>query len=249
MAGHFFDSVLSNTTGRPVKGAVVEVFVATALVEGGRVTGEYAAIFSDDGITAIEQAADPLTSDHLGFFEFWTGESSVVIQISYSGRVIRIITDVEIVGDVPAAITALQNRVSTAEEVTENVTPFAALLLTREDATAVRETLGIGSTVAPVVTSDGSYTVIADDAGAYVRLIGEGPISIFVEFEEVITLPEFGEWHFRNASGVNATFVAGEGVAINAPAGGSITIPPNGTVTLKGVVPNEFDLFGVTVPA
>lgn len=249
MAGHFFDSVLSNTTGRPVKGAVIEVFTASALVESGRVAGDYAAIFSDDGITAIDQGSAPLASDHLGFFEFWTNESSVVIQIGYLGRVIRIITDVEIVGDVPAAITALQNRVSTVEEVTETVTPFAALLLTREDATTFRETLGIGSTVAPVITSDGSYTVIADDAGAYIRLIGESPVSIFVEYEEVITLPEYGEWHFRNASGVNATFVAGEGVAINVPASGSLAIPPNGTVTLKGVVPNEFDLFGVTVPA
>ena len=121
MAGHFFDSVEDVVTGKPVFGAVIEVYQAGATVVGQQVTsGTYATIYSDDGVTSIDQnvAADRVTSDTTGFFQFWTNESSVVVQISYGGSPKRAITDVEIVGgNVSGDLTALAARVDKHDTV------------------------------------------------------------------------------------------------------------------------------------
>lgn len=53
----------------------------------------------------------------------------------------------------------------------------------------------------------------------------------------------------RNAAANNLTIVPAGGVTINAPAGGTLVIPPQGTFTLVKVATDEWDLFGETVPA
>lgn len=121
MAGHYFNSVEDVITGKPVVGAVIEVYQAGATITGQEVTtGTYATIFSDDGITSVDQsvAADRITSDSTGFFEFWTNESSVVVEISYGGSAKRAISDVEIVGgNVSGDLTALSARVDKHDTV------------------------------------------------------------------------------------------------------------------------------------
>lgn len=57
------------------------------------------------------------------------------------------------------------------------------------------------------------------------------------------------EWHIRNMTPNNVTVTPAGGVTVNAPFGGTLLIPPNGTVTLKNVAEDEFDLFGLVVPA
>jgi hypothetical protein len=121
MAGHWFNTVEDVVTGKPVVGAVIEVYQPGATVIGQAVTsGTYAAIFSDDGITSVDQSivADRITSDSTGFFEFWTDLNSVVVQISYGGSAKRTITDVEIIGaNVSGDLTALSARVDKHDTV------------------------------------------------------------------------------------------------------------------------------------
>lgn len=115
MAGHFFTTIEDNVTGRPVVGATLEVYTASATVVGDEVTsGTYATIYSDDGITSIDQtfSVNRPTSDSRGFVEFWTNENSVVLEVSYGGSAKKAITDVEITGgNVNSDVTALAIRV------------------------------------------------------------------------------------------------------------------------------------------
>lgn len=58
------------------------------------------------------------------------------------------------------------------------------------------------------------------------------------------------EIHFRQAGAGAITFVAGSGVTVNAPAGGSLTTAGAGsTVTLKCVATDTYDLFGQVLAA
>ncbi|MXO63418.1 hypothetical protein [Qipengyuania oceanensis] len=116
MAGHKFDTVEDLVTGRPVVGATIQVYEAGATLSADHTTvtsGTYATIYSDDGITLIDQAGgERVTTRTNGFFEFWTNENSVVIQISYGGGPKWAIDDVEITGgEVNSDLSALGVRV------------------------------------------------------------------------------------------------------------------------------------------
>lgn len=91
-----------------------------------------------------------------------------------------------------------------------------------------------------------TYTVDADDVGNYIRLTSASAKTITVQDEATQPLPDDGEWHFRNVGSGDATFSPDGGVTLNAPAGGSLIVPPGGTVTLKRVAEDEFDLLGQT---
>lgn len=57
------------------------------------------------------------------------------------------------------------------------------------------------------------------------------------------------EYHGRNVGSGTVTITSDTGFTVNAPAGGSLVIPPGGTFTVKIVSANEADLFGVTEAA
>jgi len=121
MARHYFNTVENSVTGKPVNGATIEVVSALDV---------YLTIYSDDGTTAIDQSASPLTSDSTGFFEFWTDETSGTIRISYDGAVKRTITDVEFPdGAVTGDVSALAARLDAVELVTQDplIVDIAAL--------------------------------------------------------------------------------------------------------------------------
>lgn len=108
---------------------------------------------------------------------------------------------------------------------------------------------GGGGFSLPVVTTDADdYTVLAADNNKYIRLTAAGTKDIIVQDEATEALPANGEWHFRNVGAGDATFDDTD-VTINVPAGGTLVVPQGGTVTLKRVAADEFDLFGVTVAA
>jgi hypothetical protein len=101
-----------------------------------------------------------------------------------------------------------------------------------------------------VVASDAdNYTVQAADVTKYIRLTGAAAKTITVQDEADQALPANGEWHFRNVGAGNATFIEDTAVTINPPIDGTLVIAQGGTVTLKRVAADEFDLIGVTVPA
>lgn len=89
----------------------------------------------------------------------------------------------------------------------------------------------------------------AAQVGNYLRFTEAAAKTLTVRPEATGALPDNGEWHLRNAGAADLTIVADTGVTINPPGGGTLLVPQGGTVTLKRVAEDEFDLLGQTVPA
>lgn len=110
----------------------------------------------------------------------------------------------------------------------------------------VSATGGGGGTSVVEVISGTTYTVIADDDGAYLRFTNGSAKSVTVDPESTTPLPDNGEWYFRNHGANDLTFIEGSGVMINPPVDGSLVVPSGGTVVLKRVAADVFDLAGST---
>jgi hypothetical protein len=105
-----------------------------------------------------------------------------------------------------------------------------------------------GSTVSTVSAQDTDLDPAHN--GNYVRFTYSGAKTLTVQDDATEPLPANAEWHIRNASASgNLTLVEDTSVTINPPVGGTLEIEPGGTVTLKRVATDEFDLMGVTVAA
>jgi hypothetical protein len=102
-----------------------------------------------------------------------------------------------------------------------------------------------GSGLAAVDTDADDYTVLAADNNKYIRLTAAGTKTVFIQDNATEALPANGEWHFRNVGAGDTTFDDTD-VTINIPVGGSLVVEQGGTVTLKRVAVDEFDLIGVT---
>lgn len=115
MAGHFWNTVENNVTGKPVNGATILVYEDGATLADDRTSvtsGTLATIYSDDGVTTINQSTNPVTSDAYGYFEFYTTETIVVLEISYGGSAKRAIDNVDIIGGtIDSDVTTLAARV------------------------------------------------------------------------------------------------------------------------------------------
>jgi hypothetical protein len=105
-----------------------------------------------------------------------------------------------------------------------------------------------GTSLAVVVDHVGTtYTVLAADVNKYRRLTATSSKTITVGPASGEALPADYEQHFDVWGAGAATFVAGSGVSILPPSGGSLVVPQNGVVTLKRVAVNAFRLLGQTV--
>lgn len=117
----------------------------------------------------------------------------------------------------------------------------------RKDA-AWEEVVGGGGNSA-VQTEAGDYTISPGDNGHYIRLTNASAKTISIDLDSTTALPANGEWHFRNVGAGNATIDPDVGVTVNPPADGTLVVPQGGTITLKRVAEDEFDLLGQTVAA
>lgn len=91
-----------------------------------------------------------------------------------------------------------------------------------------------------------THDIEAGNVGKYHRFTYVGTKTCTYRPEADEALPANGEWHIRNAASSDLTLVAGSGVTLNPAAGGSLVVPPGGTVTVKRVATNVFDVIGVT---
>lgn len=83
--------------------------------------------------------------------------------------------------------------------------------------------------------------------GKYQRWTSSSPKTLTVQTESAAPLPADGEWHLRNVGEGDLTIAPAAGVDIFPPNGGTLVVPMGGTVTLKRVDVDEFDLLGQTV--
>lgn len=156
------------------------------------------------------------------------------------GGVILTLTAGKMIIQAPKGDVIVDDAAGESVTISKLVTVFAYA----EDIAA----LGGGSGGLSVVATDADdYTVLAADVNKYIRLTGASTKNITVQDDATEALPDDGEWHFRNVGAGDASFVEGTGVTINPPAGGTLDVPQGGTVTLKRVAVDEFDLFGSTV--
>jgi len=102
---------------------------------------------------------------------------------------------------------------------------------------------------ATVTVTGTSGNLSPANVGKYQRWTNGSAKTLTVQPESTTAQPGDGEWHIRNAGATDLEIAEGSGVTVNPPAGGTLLIPEGGTVTLKKVATDEFDLFGVTVPA
>lgn len=140
MAGHYQDTVEDVVSGRPVNGATILVYEDGATIsEDGRsvLDGTLASIFSDDGITAIDQENAPLTTGFDGEFDFYTAESRVVVAVLYNGEGKIVWNDQDILGgSTDSDVTALQTRVDNHDTLlgypanTTNLGTFTGSIIT-----------------------------------------------------------------------------------------------------------------------
>lgn len=119
MAGHYINTIEDENTGRPVNGAVVKVYQDGASISGDSVTtGTLATIYSDDGVTTIDQTNSPITTVADGKFDFYTDDARVVIAVLFNGTGIAVWNDIDIPGaGLAGDITALTARVDKHDTV------------------------------------------------------------------------------------------------------------------------------------
>lgn len=97
----------------------------------------------------------------------------------------------------------------------------------------------------PLLTQTGtSYGLSDDDIGKYIRFTSSDPKTVTVASSSGTE----GAWNIRNANTGDLTIVE-SGVTINPPNGGTLGVPPNGTVTLVRVGENIYDLIGQVIAA
>jgi len=96
--------------------------------------------------------------------------------------------------------------------------------------------------------SGSSYDLLNGDGGKYLRFTSGSAKTVTVRPNSTHALDDDSEWHIRNVGANNLTLSPGSGVTINAPADGTLVVAPGGTVTLKRVAADTFDLFGQVVP-
>lgn len=95
----------------------------------------------------------------------------------------------------------------------------------------------------PLLTVTGTtYALDEDDVGKYIRFTSSSAKTVTIPSSALTA----GAWNIRNANSSNLT-IDDDGVTVNAPNGGTLVVPPNGTVTLVRVTANTYDLIGQVV--
>jgi hypothetical protein len=99
---------------------------------------------------------------------------------------------------------------------------------------------------ATVVNETGTSRAMANsDAGTYIRFTNtSAKTATFGTGVNVVGQ----EFHIRNV-GTNNLTLTPSSTTLNAPADGTLVVPPGGTVTIKQVASTEFDVFGTTTAA
>ncbi|UIS25219.1 tail fiber protein [Erythrobacter phage vB_EliS-L02] len=111
---------------------------------------------------------------------------------------------------------------------------------------------GTGDPVASstVTEATAAANLLNTNRGKYQRWTATGAKTLTVQPNATEAITQDAEFFIRNAAASgDLTIVAGTGVTINAPFGGSLVMSPGMSATLKRVAENEFDLVGQTVAA
>lgn len=123
-----------------------------------------------------------------------------------------------------------------------NEAPFDEKLYARKDGEWVEV---ITDSFSQVISNTTDYALSSTDAGKYIRVGSAEAVEISIAPDATTVQPANAEWHFRALG--NVEFVPDEGVTVNAPFGGTLSMQAGMSATLKRVAADEFDLVGQTV--
>lgn len=98
-----------------------------------------------------------------------------------------------------------------------------------------------------VTDSTTSYNLDATHVFQYRRFTNAGAKTLNIRTNATHAMPDDGEWFIYNATGGVLTIAPAAGVTVNAPVGGSLIVPVRGTVRIKRVGVNTYDLMGDTL--
>lgn len=270
MAGHYQTTVEDIVTGRPVNGATILVYEDGASIsEDGRsvTTGTLATIYSDDGVTLIDQTNSPLTTGADGEFDFYTNETRVVVAVLYNGVGKIVWNDQDILGGtVSSDVTAIANRLDNLDALlgypanTTNTGTFTGSIIS--DSTDLQNALqeletavdsAVASTWGHASTEEvtgATYTlVLADGDNKYLRVTDVSGCAITVPPNSSVEFTIDTVITFRAATAGTVSLVAGPGVTLNPPggSGGSLGFAEEGAVVqIKKVATDEWDVIGGT---
>jgi len=114
----------------------------------------------------------------------------------------------------------------------------------------VQEALDAKKNISAVITKAATaQTSLITDAGQYQRFTNTGASTYTIAPQSSVAWADNTELTIRRAAAANLTLVAGSGVTLNAPSGGTLVLTNNMTVTLKRVAANVWDVIGQTVAA
>ena len=158
MAGHYQNIILDDQTGLPINGVKVLVYEDSAVISADKksvLSGTLATIFSDDGITQIDQDLEPILTgsdnEGSGEFDFYTDENRVVIALIYNDTGLLVWNDVDIPGaGLAGDITALSVRVSALEAFDDTLGTMAF-----QDGSGVNITGGNIAGIVDLAVADG----------------------------------------------------------------------------------------------
>lgn len=94
-----------------------------------------------------------------------------------------------------------------------------------------------------------SQASLLEDSGKYLRFTNSAASTYTVAPQSAVDWAADTEITLRRAANANLTLIAGTGVTLNAPSGGTLVLTNNMTVTLKRVATNVWDVIGQTVAA
>lgn len=150
-------------------------------------------------------------------------------------------------------------KVITKRSVTQGVVPVAAnlavgelgvntadgRLYTKHSDDSIKE---IGGAAGIINESGATRTLALTDDRNYLRHTGSSGATITVPPQASVAWLDGAEIHVRRAALGTLTIVAGAGVTLYAPSGGTLDMTDRMTVTLKRIGINEWDVLGQTVP-
>lgn len=143
MATKFHD-VVQDRAGNAISGAVVKVY--------GAGTSVLSTIYSDNGITPINQTTSPLTTDADGDFEFYVADGTYKITVTASGFDVITQDDVDIGGGTGPTWTGGSSTYATTDTIvingglTENSAALAALDVPADSASLHTKTVSAPTT-------------------------------------------------------------------------------------------------------